>query len=144
MVTATQPTYDEDFYGWVQQQAKLLQAGRLGELDVEHLIEEIEDLGRSELRALESRLGILLGHLLKIQYQPDYPNQKSWRATVREQRHRIQRLLQKNPSLRPKLQEAIIEGYKTGINIAVAETPLEENVFPNTCPYTVDEILREH
>ena len=56
-------TYTQDFYGWTQDQANLLRTGRLSDLDIENLIEEIETMGRSEKRALESRLNVLLMHL---------------------------------------------------------------------------------
>lgn len=135
------PGYDEDFAAWTRAQARMLQAGRFEELDITHLIEEIEDLGASERRALESRLGVLLGHLLKWKYQPDYPHRKSWRATIREQRRQIQRLLARNPSLESTLNEAVADGYQTGVNIVVAETPLDDGDLPRTCPFTVEQIL---
>jgi hypothetical protein len=133
--------YERDFYAWTHQQAELLRQGRLGELDTEHLIEELNDLGSSQERALEHRLGVLLGHLLKWQYQPDYPGRKSWRATINEQRRAIDKLLRKNPSLKTLLAEAIPDGYAQGVNIVVAETPLDYDALPAICPYREDEIL---
>jgi len=66
--------YDQDFFAWSQEQARLLRSGRFSQLDVTHLVEEIGDLGKRERRALESRLAVLIGYLLKWRYQPDYPN----------------------------------------------------------------------
>lgn len=63
-------THETDFYTWTQEQAALLRAGRLAELDTTNLIEEIEDMGRGERRELEYRLSLLLAHLLKWLYQP--------------------------------------------------------------------------
>lgn len=44
----TTTLYDQDFYAWTQRQVELLRSGRLGELDIENLIEEIESLGKQE------------------------------------------------------------------------------------------------
>ena len=64
--------YHQDFYGWTQEQAKLLREHRLDELDLENLLEEVESMGKSEKRELESRLEVLLMHLLKWHYQPNF------------------------------------------------------------------------
>lgn len=135
------PAYEKDFAAWTRAQARRLRDGRFGELDIEHLIEEIEDLGASERRALESRLGVLLGHLLKWKFQPDYPHRKSWRATIREQRRQIRRLLERNPSLKATLNETVADSYQTGVNIVVADTPLDDADLPDTCPFTVEQAL---
>jgi Domain of unknown function DUF29 len=45
-----QVKYAQDFYGWTQEQARLLREGRFAELDVANVVEEIETLGRSERR----------------------------------------------------------------------------------------------
>ncbi len=135
------PAYEDDFAAWSREQARILRTGRFTELDIEHLIEEIEDLGASERRALESRLGVLLGHLLKWTYQPDYPHRKRWRATIREQRRQIDRLLARNPSLKATLAEAVADAYQTGVNIVVAQTPIDDDALPATCPFTVEQVL---
>ncbi len=77
--------YDADFYAWANEQATLLRAGRLSEIDVEHIAEEIETLGRGEKRALVSCLSVLLLHLLKWSFQPERRG-KSWELTIKEQR----------------------------------------------------------
>jgi len=63
--------YDADFYAWTLEQSNLLKSGQLQKLDIENLVEEIESLGKQQRRELRNRLGILIGHLLKWQYQPD-------------------------------------------------------------------------
>src|SRR4028119_1218292 len=98
--------YELDFYRWTQQQAEFLQAKKWSCLDIPNLVEEIESLGRQERRELENRLGVLLGHLLKWEFQPENRS-RSWFATIREQRRRILRLLEKSPSLQPYLCETI-------------------------------------
>jgi hypothetical protein len=136
--------YDTDFHAWAQEQAGLLRAGRFSQLDIEHVAEEIEDLGKRERRALQSRLGVLLGHLLKWCYQPEYVNRKSWRATINAQRRSLAQLLDENPSLRAALPQVIARAYADGLDLAVAETPLDYGAFPATCPWSVDEILGDH
>jgi hypothetical protein len=133
--------YDTDFYAWTQEQVRLLRNGRLEALDLTHLIEEIEDLGKREKRSVASHLAVLLGHLLKWRYQPAYPHKKSWRATINTQRRAVLKLLRDNPSLCPQLPEFIADAYPDAIDLAVAETPLDYEVFPKTCPWTEQEIL---
>lgn len=133
--------YEKDFYAWSQEQAALLRAGRWSELHIEPLSEEIEDLGKRERRALESRLAVLIGHLLKWHYQPEYADRKSWRATINEQRRRIVRLLAENPSLQPLLPDLVSDAYADSCDLVVRETPLDYDALPSACPYTVTQIL---
>jgi hypothetical protein len=135
--------YDQDLYAWTQEQANLLKTGQYLTLDIERLIEEIEDLGKREKRSLISRFAVLIGHLLKWQYQFDYPNKKSWRATINTQRRAIEKLLQDNPSLKPLTDEFIADAYPDAVDLAVAETPLDYTDFPNVCPWQTDKILSD-
>ena len=80
--------YDGDIVAWANEQAALLRAGLFSQMDMEHLAEEIEDVGKSEKRELASRLAVLLAHLLKCQYQPDLQG-NSWRRTIKERRNAI-------------------------------------------------------
>jgi len=80
-------------------------------------------LGRHECRELVSRLGVLLGHLLNWELQPERRS-RSWWLSVREQRRAIARLLRENPSLEPKLPEALADGYQGGVDLALRETDL--------------------
>ncbi len=132
--------YSTDFYGWTQQQIKLLQHQVWHGLDVEHLIEELEDLGRRERQELRNRLSVLLGHLLKWQYQAANRS-NSWLATIREQRDQVDLLLIENPSLKPYLTEAFTLAYRLGLNLAVKETELPYATFPDTCPYTLEQVM---
>jgi len=77
----TTDLYEADFYAWTQEQLKLLRPGNLSGLDIENLFEEVDDLGSQKKQELENRLGILMGHLLKWQYQPEKQS-KSWRLTI--------------------------------------------------------------
>ena len=132
--------YNTDFYGWLQEQARLLREQQWKQVDVVNLIEELETLGRQERRELVNRLGILLGHLLKWQYQPELRG-TSWQATIREQRRKITRLLQQSPSLKPFLKEAVQEGYEDGLDLAVRETGISYEVFPGSCTYTIEQLF---
>jgi len=142
MNTSLNRLYENDFYGWIQHQAHTLRTRNLSALDFEHLIEEIESMGRSEQRALESRLEILLIHLLKWQFQARLQS-PSWRFTIKEQRRRIAKLLKKNPSLTSTFNEVINDAYESAIILAAEETGLDESVFPNTCPWSFTQIMDE-
>lgn len=144
MGTQYQSSYETDFYAWSNEQAALLRGGRFSQLDIAHLAEEIEDLGKRERRALQSRLGVLLGHLLKWRHQGDYPYRKSWRATINAQRRSIGKLLDDNPSLRPWLDEAVPDAYLDARDLAVAETPFDYDAFPAQCPWTLGQILDDY
>ncbi len=130
----------QDFRAWTRQQADLIRSGRFAELDAVNLIDEIEDMGGSRERELESRLGVLLAHLLKWRYQPDRRG-RSWRLTIAEQRRRIARLLKRNPSLKPLLTEVLEDAYGDALLMAARETDLDESAFPPTCPFSLEQAM---
>ncbi|MEH2050853.1 DUF29 domain-containing protein [Nostoc sp.] len=136
----TSHLYKTDFYDWTQKQVSLLKTQQWEQLDTVNLIEEIETLGRRERQELRNRLGVLLGHLLKWQFQPE-KHSNSWLGTIREQRVQIKLLLQDSPSLKPYLDEVFFSVYELGLALAIRETELGENVFPEICPYTLDQTL---
>jgi hypothetical protein len=105
-----------------------------------NLIEEIESLGKQERQELRNRLSVLIGHLLKGEYQSSMRS-RSWLATIRVQRRDTLRLLKDNPSLKPYLEEALPEAYENGRDLAMGETNLPEQTFPKMCPYSFNEIL---
>jgi hypothetical protein len=78
-------SYEKDVVAWAKEQAALLRAGKLSAIDVEHIAEEIEDVGKSEQRELVNRMAVLLAHLLKWQFQPDRRG-ASWMRTIDAQR----------------------------------------------------------
>jgi len=132
--------HDRDFYAWTQNQAQLLLTGQFDVLDIQQIAEELEDMGRTEKRTLESRLEVLIMHLLKWQYQPNLRS-RSWQLTIREQRLRAQTLLEDNPSLQPYLPQRIDKIYRLAVIAAERETGL--NLFPETCPYEIEQILSD-
>ena len=133
-------TYDSDYYGWVQQQAELLRSGQFDQLDLEHLLEEVESLGRSEKRALTSQIARLYLHLLKWQFQTDRRS-NSWVFSIRSARREIQQLLQDNPSLKSWLPSAIAQAYPTAREQAFVETHLPLKTFPIEPPFTWDAVM---
>jgi len=139
-MTVSNHLYDTDFYGWTQSQAQALREGKLQHLDIDNLIEEIESMGKSEQHQLESRLEVLLMHLLKWCYQPERRG-ASWESTIKEQRRKIIKHLKKNPSLQAKILETQIEAYEEAIFKANEETQLPIETFPQECPWTFEEIM---
>jgi len=139
MNTATAQLYETDFYGWTQAQADTLKAGSFASLDLKNLIEEIESMGRSEQREMESRLETLLTHLLKWKFQPKRKG-TSWELTIKEQRNRLADHLAKNPSLKSKIQESLTGAYRYAIYGASRETKLPESTFPARCPWTFEQV----
>ncbi|MEA5620791.1 DUF29 domain-containing protein [Cronbergia sp. UHCC 0137] len=135
--------YQQDFYAWTQQQVEALAQKQLSLLDWEHLQEEIQSLGRQEYRELVSRIGVLVGHLLKWEHQPEKQS-RSWFLTIREQRRAIRRHLQHNPSLKSRIQEVLAEGFESAIDLALRETNLPLRTFPLTCPYHFEEIIMDN
>jgi Domain of unknown function DUF29 len=132
--------YETDFYAWTQKQATLLRSQQWSRIDLPNLIEEIESLGKQQRQELRNRLSVLIGHLLKWEYQPQHRS-RSWLATLRIQRRDTLRLLQDNPSLKPYLDDAIKEMYANARDLAMAETDLPEQTFPLSCSYDLTEIL---
>ena len=102
---ARKSLYESDYLLWTQETIAKLKAKDFDHVDFESLIEEIEDLGRSYRDELESRLDILLSHILKRLYVPLVNDYNGWERTIREQRKQIRRRLEKSPSLKNYLPE---------------------------------------
>jgi hypothetical protein len=136
--------YEIDFYAWTQRQAALLREEEFAEVDWNNLIEEIEALGRSDIRELTNRLEVLLMHLLKWQYQPNKRlTGRSWRVTIAEQRRRLRKLLRESPSLRARFGDFVTETYPDAVAAAVVETGIEAAIFPAHCPWSLEEVMDE-
>jgi hypothetical protein len=142
--------YELDFNAWIAAQVDLLRAGRTGDIDAPHLIEELEDMGKSNLRELQSRLVILVAHLLKWQFQLHALSErwqefegKSWRDTIIEQRAQIAALLDESPSLKQALPDALQRAYPKARSLALKQTGLPEVSLPSQCIYGPDVVLDE-
>jgi hypothetical protein len=135
-------SYEQDVVVWANEQASLLRAGKLSAIDIEHIAEEIEDVGKSEKRELASRMAVLLAHLLKWQFQPDRRG-SSWQRTIKVQRQTIELRLKETPSLKASLTDPdwLAATWGDTITKAVDETGLD--VFPESCPWTMGLVLSQ-
>jgi hypothetical protein len=145
--------YDRDLQRWIEQTIQQLREREFGSLDVEHLIEELVDLGKAEKNALKSNLTILLAHLLKLRVQHDVPDMMkgSWFSSVLEHRQRVLNNLADTPSLKNFLVEAVEKAYPDSRKLAIKEGKLakfgvrvpEESEYPMVCPFSIEQILDE-
>ena len=134
--------YEKDFYSWTQEQAALLKDGRFSELDIDNLIEEVESMGRGEKRELESRLTVLLLHLLKWKYQ-EVRRGRSWQLSIDEQRIKFEEILNENPGLKLALDEIIRDAYRLAVIQAARETKITKAVFPECCPWNLAQLIED-
>jgi hypothetical protein len=132
--------HDVDFYAWALENAALLRDGRLSEVDIEHVAEELESMGRSERRELGSRLAIIFAHLLKWAH-PSGRQSASWRNTIKVQRLDACGVLADNPSLRAQADDIVTAAYEKGKLLAANETGFDERSFPGHCPWTLEQVL---
>jgi Domain of unknown function DUF29 len=153
MVTQLQPItqtlYDEDYYLWIKTTINQLRSGQFSVIDLENLLEELETMGRSEKRTLESLLIRLFEHLLKLQYWDTERerNQGHWKGEIRTFRRQINKRFKESPSLKPYIFEIFDECYQEArlevsdrsqlpldmfsiIPIGSLEQILDENWFP--------------
>jgi hypothetical protein len=134
--------YAEDYVGWAEDTARAIENGRFDEIDRTALADEVASLGRSAKRQLTSALRVLLTHMLKSQYQPE-KHSRSWDDTIRRERRNANKFLAESPSLKAKLDEICAEAYEDALYQAESETRLALNTFPETCEWTVAEVLGE-
>ena len=141
-MSANPNSYDNDVIAWANEQARLLRAGRFDALDIEHIADEIEDVGKSEKREIKNRMIVLLSHLLKWGRQPERQG-NSWRRTINVQRRDIVDCLKATPSLKPDLQhlEWLESVWAGALDMTVKETGLPFDAFPEECPWTVAQVL---
>lgn len=135
-------SYDADVVAWAQEQARRLRAGEFDSLDIEHIADEIEDVGKSEKRELRNRMAVLLAHLLKWRFQPERRG-NSWRRTIKTQRKDIADTVKETPSLKadlgnPGWWEKV---WADALTMATRETGLWYEAFPESCPWTEARIL---
>ena len=134
------PLYERDSCLWVEEQARLLKEGRLEQLDVVNLIDEIEDLSIDRKHAVTSNLVVILKRLLKHQHQPRRRS-RSWLASIAEHRRRLRKQFQHAPSLRGYAREQIEECYQDGRRQALIETGMGAHTLPSAPPYTLEQTL---
>jgi hypothetical protein len=131
---------DDDYALWAAEQAALIRGGKFDRAELENIAGELDFLGNSQQNEIESRLNVLIAHLLKWHFQPGNRS-NSWKATLLEQRTQIGRIIRRSPSLKGHPAGVIDEEYRIGRLKASGETGLPETAFPQSCPYTIEQIL---
>jgi hypothetical protein len=145
--------YEQDFQRWLEETTNCLKNRDFESIDLQHLIEELNDLGSSSKAVLESNLAILLAHLLKLTVQVNAPDtmKVSWYNSIDEHRLRVKRQLKKNPSLKSYWDTALLESYPDARKLAIKEgqrakfgvTIYSESLYPSTCPFSQEQILND-
>ena len=136
--------YETDVVAWANEQAGFVRAGRFDQLDLKHIAEEIEDVGKSEQRELASRMAVLLAHLLKWEHQPARRS-KSWQYTLTTQRKEVAYVISEAPSLRTKFSDErwLDIVWSKAKSQAESETGLDIDTFPEACPWPISDVLSE-
>lgn len=132
--------YDEDFNLWIQEQATLIKRGRFQELDIGHLVEEIEDLSKRQRHAVRSQLIRLLFHLLKWRYQPAHRSE-SWVRSIQDARTEIELILEDSPSLKTYPAEVLNSAYQKTLRKDPENPAIESIELPLICPWTIEQVL---
>jgi len=133
--------YEEDYYLWIQTQIELLKERNWELVDINNLVEELESMGRSEIRSLSSYLGVLFAHLYKWDHFSNNRT-RSWLNSIYYSRKDIQKLLKKQPSLKSKLEEAIEDGWDEAKKIIAKDTDIDYRTLPESCPYSYDDAMK--
>lgn len=134
--------YERDFHEWSRAQARALAERRVTDIDWANVAEEIDSLGRSDRRSIDSHLQVLIAHLLKWRHQPDLRG-KSWRVTILRQREEIEKLIEESPSLKSYPAETFDKVYLRAVRDAAREAVLFESDFPASPPFTVEQAMDE-
>jgi hypothetical protein len=134
------PAYEEDFVGWLEDQARHARRREIDALDLENIAEELEGMARSDRREIRNRLTVLLAHLLKCLVQP-HKRSSSWLGTIAEQRFQIAELLEESPSLRDYPGEILDRYYPFARRNAARQMRLSESALPERCPFGIEEVL---
>lgn len=135
--------YDQDFYAWTQRNANLLRQGRADETDLEHLAEEIEEMGKEQRHALRSQLRHLLVHLLKLQLSAATLPRPGWIEEIQNARAEVSDRLADNPSLRPQMPSIFAEIWPRASRQATESLRAygEQPAIPQSCPFTLEQVL---
>lgn len=149
----SQSLYEQDFQLWIEQTIASLKERDFNALDIDHLIEELADLGKSDKRSLESNLVLLLTHLLRLKVQQNVPEmmKNKWHESINEHRLHIERSLQDSPSFKSSLDTAIQSAYPNARKLAIKDSQNailgvripKADEYPQTCPFSVEQILDE-
>jgi hypothetical protein len=135
--------YERDLHAWSEVQADLLRCGRFAEMDLEHVVEEIEDVGGSLYRECRSRIRTILEHLLKLEHSAATEPRGGWERAIQRERADLGDDL--TPSLRPRIERDLARFYETAQIEAAAALrahgePTAADALPTIWPYTLDQI----
>lgn len=140
--------YDTDFYAWAREQAEKLRrlaAERSNvDLDLEHLAEEVDDLGNEQRFRVESLLENVIEHLLKLEFSPAADPRRVWRRDALKSRTELERRL--TTTLRNHLERTLGRRYAKASKAAangLEEDGLEATALPEECPYGFEQVLDE-
>jgi len=142
----TKDLYEQDFYAWSRRQAELLRLQRFSDLDLAHLIEEVEDLGEAVYRSVRSRVRTIVEHLLKLEHSPASEPKRGWRETIRTQRADLDEDL--SAALRSRIEAGLPQFYQKARRDAAAALrdygePAAADALPQACTYTLDQIISD-
>ncbi|MDZ7621935.1 MAG: DUF29 domain-containing protein [Candidatus Competibacteraceae bacterium] len=135
--------YEKDFLYWTEEQTALMRAGRWMELDYEHILEELEDMGKEQKIALQSLLRQILVHLLKIDLSPATALKAKWIEEIIEFRDQAQTRIDETPSLKHHAEDLFAKAWRQARRGAVKSFVAygEDVEVPETCPYSIDQVL---
>lgn len=134
--------YEDDFYGWTQEQAGYIRAGVWSAVDAVHVAEEIEEVGSELEHAVQSHLTNLLMHLLKWRYQPTHRS-RSWLVSIRNARIEIRKRVKRSKRLAQVVSACFHEAYADACQLAKDDTSLPLDTFPESCLWSLQDILNE-
>jgi uncharacterized protein DUF29 len=150
MATRPEQLYKDDFFAWTRDQARALR--RLAEqrwngpLDLEHLAEEVEDLGSEQQWAVESQLERLIEHLLKLEYSPRAGPRRQWMISVNNARGEIERRM--TATIRREVEPGLPERYRRArrnADLSFLDHGEKEaaRALPADCPYAFDDLIAD-
>ncbi|MFL6843624.1 MAG: DUF29 domain-containing protein [Allosphingosinicella sp.] len=137
---ANRPAYEEDYAAWLATQINLLKERRFAELDLDHLIDEVGDLGINDFKALVSAVRVVILHMLKWDYQPERRS-RSWRNSIHEHRYRIAESLEASPSYKRRQGDVLERAYQQALFELERETTIPRERLPSECPFSWDEMM---
>lgn len=132
--------YEADEHEWIAAQVAALTDGHLNRLDRANLIEYLTEMTIRDRRELQSRLTVLLHHLLKVQFQPERLT-RSWVNTILEQQSEIRSIIDGIPSLGRQAATIAATAYPDAVRRTARATGLPPAAFPAALPWTVSEAL---
>ena len=124
-----------DYLLWLDDTINLLQQKKYDSVDWENLIEELEQLGKSQRRELRNRLITLLEHCLKLCYSDYNLDYRGWSETIRRSQRELKELLEDSPSLKQYWHEIFLDCYAKALESLRENPDYQCFIFPDNCPF---------